>query len=185
MVQSNKSETLQLIRDYRTEAAAYSRQWANWVGIASGSGAVALLSFAANLPNPDFALAVLLPALAAFVSGVCFAGVGVAVASLRVSALGEHHVSALNREVLEQSLRTTAEMISSPAILAERHNAPRNSLIGKHDSEHKRAEVAWTYHVRWKWTQRICLLLAAMSFLLGTVLPLIVIWQGGSFVASK
>ena len=182
MAEIDRSEIKQLVRDLRSEAVGYNRQWLAWLGVASGGGAVALLSFAANLPDPNYALRALLPALAAFATGVSFAGLAVLTASLRVSASEVHHGAAFTREELADAIQATPEMFSAPKNIAERHNAPRQKLIVQHDEEHALAESAWTKHVRWKWLNRACLTLSALGFVTGLAAPLVRILSGGSFV---
>ena len=179
MVNVDRSEIKQLVRDLRAEAANYNRQWHVWLGLASGSGAVAILSFAANLPNPDFALRALLPTLTAFASGVLFSGLALFTASRRIASVEAHHAAAFTRDELSDAIRRMPTMISSPPQMAEEHNAPRNKLIKQHNEEHARAEAEWNSHVRWKVANRVLLIFAFAAFLAGLVLPLVHIATGG------
>ena len=177
----DRSEIAQLVRDLRVEAVGYNRQWLNWLGVASGGGAVALLSFSANLPDPDYALRALLPALAAFAAGICFAGLAVLTASLRVGASERHHGAAFTRDELGDAIRSVPVMVSAPRRLADEHNAPRAAMIGQHDERHGEAELAWTRHVRWRWLNRLCLAVSAACFVAGLCAPLLRMATGGSF----
>lgn len=181
MAQVDRSEIKQLVRDLRTESIGYNRQWLNWLGVASGGGAVASLSFAANLPDPDYALRVLLSGISAFAAGVCFAGFAVLTAARRVNAAEVHHAAAFTRDELGDAIRSTPLMISAPRSMAERHNAPRDKMIADHDIQHEIAENAWTAHLRWKWLNRVCLGLSVVAFVVGISTPLAHIALGGSF----
>lgn len=185
MVETDRSEIKQLVRDLRAEASAYNRQWHVWLGLASGGGAVAILSFAANLPDPDFALRALLPTLSAFAAGVFFSGLALFTASRRIAASEAHYAAAFSRDELGDAIPRIPMMISSPAHLAEEHNAPRDKLIKQHDEQHERAEVEWERHVRWKVANRLFLILAVVGFLAGLVLPLVHIATGDGFAPHQ
>ncbi len=181
MAQVDRSEIKQLVRDLRSESVGYNRQWLNWLGVASGGGAVALLSFAANLPDPDYAIRALLPGLSAFAAGVCLAGLAVLTAARRVGAAEVHHGAAFTRDELGDAIRAAPEMISAPRSIAESHNAPRDKMIAEHDAHHALAETAWTAHLRWKSLNRAFLTLSVLAFVIGLAAPLVHIACGGSF----
>ena len=171
------------MRDLRSEASAYNRQWHLWLGVASGGGAIAILSFAANLPNPDYALRALLPTLSAFAAGVFFSGLALFTASRRAAASEAHHAAAFTRDELGDAIARIPVAVSAPAHLSERQNAPRTKLIAQHDEQHLRAEAEWNSHVRWKLGNRLSLSLAAIGFVAGLVLPLVHIATGNGFVS--
>lgn len=181
----DRVEVKQLVRDLRAEASAYNRQWYNWLSIASGGGAVAILSFSANLPDPDFALRKLLPTLIVFASGICFSGLSLFAAARRVATAELHHAAAFTRDELSDAISSIPLMISSPPRVAERHNAPRDHYIGLHDEQHVRAELAWSSHTRWKFANRLFLCLALGGFVAGIILPLAHIVTGGEFAPTR
>lgn len=178
MPTSDRSEIKKLVQDLRAEAVGYSKQWMVWLGVASGGGAVALLSFAANLPDPDFALRALLPALAAFAGGVCFAGLAVLTAGLRTEASEHHYGAAFNRNELGDAIHQMPEMISNPRRLADEHNTSRNALSRQRDEFHADAEKAWRRHVWWRRINQACLIASAALFLMGISAPLIHVAMG-------
>lgn len=185
MVEVDRSEIRQLVRDLRAEATNYDRQLYNWLGVASGGGAVAILSFAANLPDPDFALHALLPTISTFATGVLFSGLAIFSASRRFAASEEHHGAAFTRDELRDAIDRIPVMISAPASIAESANAPRDRLIKQYDEHHNLAEVSWSTHVRWRWTNRLCLACAVIGFLVGLALPLLYIANGGNLVPNS
>lgn len=174
----DRSEIKQLVRDLRAEGTSYGKLWTTWLGIASGGGAVALLSFAANLPDPDFALRALLPALAAFICGVCFSGLSVLTAALRIGAAEVHHGAAFTRDELGDAIKQMRLVIASPPSMADEMNRERNQAIRLHDEHDVKAQAAWASYVRWKFLNRMLLCLAALSFLTGIVAPLVHITAG-------
>ncbi len=183
MVKVDRTEVAQLVRDLRNEAASYSRQWMLWLGLASGGGIVALLSFAANLPNPDHALRLLLPGLASFALGVTMAGASLLLATLRVRRAEEHHGAAFTRDELDDAIRQIPPALSSPQRIADEMNAPRNRLIRQREEYHAEAELSWRWHVKWKLAHRATLFVSTISFVFGAVWPLALIATGRSFVA--
>ncbi|TPE59417.1 hypothetical protein FJQ54_13045 [Sandaracinobacter neustonicus] len=181
MVTNDRSEIAHLIRDLRSEAASYNRQWHVWLGLASGGGAVAILSFAANLPDPDFALRRLLPTLVAFTSGIVFSGFALFAASRRISSLEGHHAAAFTRGELDDAIKKIPIMMSAPASLAYEHNAARNRLTKEREQSHQEAEAEWKFHLKWKAASRLFIGLAVVGFVAGLVLPLVHIGTGGNF----
>ncbi len=182
MAKIDRSEINQLVRDLRSESMTYNRQWLSWLGLASGGGAVALLSFAANLPDPDIALHALLPALFAFAAGVCFAGLAVLSAALRSKFSEIHHGAACNRDAFGDAVEDSPMIFSSPPSIAEKHNKPREDLIKMHDEQHKLAEDAWVSQVRWRRAHLTFISLSAVCFVVGLIAPLVFISLGGHFV---
>jgi hypothetical protein len=183
-VSVDRSELKQLVRDLRAEATAYNRQWHVWLSLASGGGAVAILSFAANLPDPDYALRALLPTLSAFAAGVFFSGLALFAAARRIAAAESHHAAAFTRDELGDAIPLIPMMISSPQKVAEEHNAPRDKLITQHDEQHQRAEAEWRTHTRWKFANRLFLGLAISAFMAGIILPLAHVSSGRGFAPT-
>ena len=62
--------TRQLVQHFRTEAAVYQRQWTLSLGIGCGGAAIALISLAANLPDPNYAFRLFAPSLWVFLVGI-------------------------------------------------------------------------------------------------------------------
>jgi hypothetical protein len=172
----------QLIGELRQEAAAFRRQWLIWLSLGGAGGAVALLSFAANLPNPDYALRVLWPSLAAFALSLVTAGPALLFSSLRSAALAEHHSAAVSRDQLEKQVRQMPEVLSSPRRMAEKLNKPRNKVLKDRDAYDSRAEVAWERGARWRWAARTLMAVASFSFLLGIGYPLVLVASDRSLV---
>src|SRR6185312_7807849 len=125
MVQTDQSDTLRLVKEFSEASRGYQRQFVLWLGIGSAGGIVALLSFSSNLPDPDFALGVLLPALFAFAIGVVFAAATVLFLALRDYAGATHYGEAYNRAETGRAITSTPEFISSPRKLAKEMNRER------------------------------------------------------------
>jgi hypothetical protein len=181
MAEIDRSEIKQLVRDLRAEATNYNRQWLSWLGLASGGGAVALLSFAANLPNPDFALRALLLPLTAFAGGVCFAGLAVLSAAQRTKFSEVHHGAAFTRDELADAVNATPVMFSAPQSIADEQNKPRDKLVTMHDEQHELVEVAWTSQMRWSRAHFVFIAMSTGCFVVGLVSPLVFIALGGHF----
>ncbi len=175
----------QMIGELRQEAAAFRRQWLIWLSLGGAGGAVALLSFAANLPDPDYALRVLWPSLAAFALSLLTSGPSLLLSSLRSEALAEHHSAAVSRDQLERQVSKMPEAISAPTQKAEAFNRPRSQAVKERDSYHARAEVAWVQGARWMWFRRALMFVASLSFLFGIAYPLALIARGYDLVPAE
>lgn len=172
----------ELVRGFETQSHTYRRQWTNWLGIGSAGGILALLSFAAQLPDPDFALRIMGPGLVAFTLGVITAAPNLLFAAYETSSAAGHFASAANRDSLKDAIDGIPENIASPNELAERSNAPRNRLIIDHDDYHRQAEAEWSVRTRWRWAMRITSTISASAFLFGISFPLYAILSGTGFV---
>lgn len=168
----NVEATERLVAELRAEAAAYRRQWITWLGLGGAGGMVALLSFAANLPQPDFALKVLLPSLAAFALSVLAAGPCLLISSEHTMSLASHYANASNRDELKSKIDGMPEMFSSPQHMADEYNAPRNRAIDKYNDFHRLAESAWSQTTVWLWGRRIMIAIASIGFLVGMTYPI-------------
>lgn len=168
----------QFIAELRQEAVTYRRQWIIWLGVGGAGGMVALLSFAANLPEPDHALKLLWPSLAAFALAILTAGPSLLLSSLNSSALAAHFASASNRDRLNRKIDGMMEMISSPPRTADEFNAPRNRAIEQSKEFHDEAEAAWRKRTLWTVLRRTSITLSSLSFLFGTAYPLYLIASG-------
>lgn len=175
---------LELVNGFETQSHQYRRQWTNWLGIGSAGGILALLSFAAQLPEPDFALRILGPGLAAFTVGVVTAAPNLLFAAFESSAAASHIADAANRDNIKTEIDKIPEAIASPPELADRMNAPRNRLIAEHDDYHVRAEAEWSKRTRWRWAMRITSSISACAFMVGISFPLYAVLTGTNFVPS-
>jgi len=142
---------------------------------------VALLSFAANLPDPDYALHRLAPGIAAFTVGLIAAAPNLLFAAAEATAAEVHFASAATRESMHEAIQKMPEQIASPRSLADRLNAPRNRLIAEHDDQHANAERAWTMRQRWRWTVRATTTVSALAFIFGVAFPLSAVLTGTKF----
>jgi hypothetical protein len=168
----------QLVTELRQEAAAYRRQWILWLGVGGAGGMVALLSFAANLPDPDYALRTLWPSLAAFALSIITAGPSLLLSSLKSSAAAGHYASASNRDRFNQKIGGMAQMFSAPQRMADEFNASRNEAIEQSKQFHERAEWAWRQRAIWTILRNTCIVVSSLSFVFGTAYPLYIIAKG-------
>lgn len=174
--------TRELITHLRSEAATYQRQWTLSLGVGCGGAAIALISLAANLPDPNYAFRLFAPSLWLFVAGIIASASSLPIAALRSSSMGEHYAASFNRDQYQAATRHTPEFFSYPKRMAETLNAPRDELIRKGDNAHERAERAWRMRDLWNGVLRGLLAIAAVAFVGGVALPLIHISTGGHFV---
>jgi hypothetical protein len=171
---------LQLVSDLRKEAAEYSRQWVLWLGVGGGGGAVALLTFAARLPDPDYALHTLWPSLAAYLLGLMAAGASLLLSSLAISALSSHYAHSSNRDRLNKQIGGMVQMFSAPESMAKDFNRPRDKAIEDSKDFHEQAEEAWRRRTRWTVLRRVCIGLSALGFAFGSAYPLYLVLSGTS-----
>lgn len=149
-----------------------------WLGLGSAGGVVALLSFTANLPDPDLALQRLWPSLALFSAALLLAGLSLLVSYLNQTALAEHYASASNRDRLNEKIATIPEVISAPRHIAESMNRPRDKAIKQSREFHNDAERAWLFVSVWRWTRRSLVALSSVCFALGVTYPLYLVQSG-------
>lgn len=180
MAQIDRSDALRVVQELTAASTTYHRHFILWLGVGSAGGAVAILSFAANLPNPDHALRALLPSLIAFAVGVAFAATCVLAMAKREGSAAHHHGQAFNRDQLDDAIRATPEFITAPRSLGEEMNAGRNKLIGQNHKAHETAEAAWAWRQRWHYAYLVCAGLSAVSFLVGVGWPIVYIATGGA-----
>lgn len=174
----------ELVAGFQQEAAQARRQWANWLGVGSGGGVVALLSFAANLPNPDHALSILSPALAAFVLAIISAAPALLMYAEEHQSAAEHYAAAHNRDALRADAAAQPEWITAPRSMGDGLNAGRNLKLTQADEENEYAEAVWKRRVRWKWTRRVTMGFSALCFIIGASYPLWLITSEQSFSAE-
>jgi hypothetical protein len=156
-----------------------------WLGIGSGGGVAALLSLAGDLPDPDFALNRLLPALAAFVVGVASAAASILLVAKRDSAGAFHHGESHNRDQLATAIDAIPEVFAAPESLALSMNAERNELIAANHRHHGRAEAAWRMRRIWNVAFIGAVSLSAAAFGLGAAYPIIFLATGGRLSPSR
>lgn len=178
----DNSDLRNLVREYRNESAAYLRHWILWLGLGSAGGAIAFLSLASSLPDPDHAFRVLVPSLWAFLLGVVTAAVSLLFASIRAQHAGDYFAEAHNRDSLSAAARKIPEIISAPRRIADEANVGRNTLLERAASADAVAERAWALRSRWRRLIVLCLTASALAFLFGISWPLIFISIGGQLV---
>jgi hypothetical protein len=171
------SQTKELVGQLRSEADHAIRQWTTWLGIGSGGGAIAILSFAAALPDPDRALFLLAPSLAAFLLGIVSAGPAVLLLGVELLAASAHFAAAHNRDSIQAAVSKMPFAIASPQAMADRMNASRDKLVAQGDEEHDVAEKAWIEKGRWRFARRVLTTVSAVSFVVGAGYPLVLIAQ--------
>jgi hypothetical protein len=180
MVEIDHSDTLRVVTELTSSSSTYARHFTLWLGLGSAGGAVAMLSFVADLPDPDYALRALLPAFGAFALGVVAAASSVLMAARRDNAGAEHYGRAYNRDQLNAIIKQTREWLSSVPAQAERMNAGRNSLVTDSKAQHEQAERAWRSRTVWSWSYRVCTGISALAFIVGITWPLTFVATGQS-----
>lgn len=178
------SQVHQLIAGLRAQSVAYRQQLANWLGLGSAGGTVALLTFAAALPDPDYALHILTPSLAAFIVGLIAAAPNLLLAAIEAESAEGHFAHASNRDGLVDAINAKPEIIAAPKEMADRLNAPRNALIIEYNDYNAKAEKSWAERLRWRWAIRITTAIAAAGFIIGVGAPLVTILMGTHFVPN-
>jgi len=184
MIQEDHSPSIELVASLRNEAATASRQWATWLGVGAGGGVVALLSFAANLPDPDRALGLLAPAIAAFVAAIILAAPSILVLATELQHAAHHYASVHNRNSLNEVVKRLPLIIAAPQSLADEANRERNHYSARAERELQAAETAWTWRVRWKWVRRGLMSLSAACFLIGALYPLYLVQRQVPFAPA-
>lgn len=179
MPKLDAEDTRQLVQHFRAEAATYQRQWTLSLGIGCGGAAIALISLAANLPDPNFAFRLFAPSLWIFLAGIASAAASLPVAALRLTSVAVHFSEAFNREEFQAATRAMPEFITAPQSLGEEMNASRDELIMKGNRAHDLAEDAWRMRDFWGGVLVTLLGLSAAAFLVGVALPLVHISHGG------
>lgn len=180
MAEIDHSDILRVVTELTNSSSAYARHFTLWLGLGSAGGAVAMLSFVADLPDPDYALRTLLPAFGAFALGVVAAAASVLMASKRDGAGALHHGRAYNRAQLNAAIEKTPLWFSSAPAQAEEMNAGRNRLEADSKAQHERAESSWRARTAWSWGYRICTGASALAFIVGITWPLTLVATGGS-----
>lgn len=177
MVDVDDSQAKDLVASLRQEASAAARQWATWLGVGSGGGVIALLSFIANLPDPDRALSLLSPALASFILAIIFAAPSILILAAELQSASIHFAAAHNRDSMRRAVAKMPLAIASPPSLADDMNRERNHLSGRADREHEEAQSAWTVRMRWRYLRRLCMALSAIGFVCGAGYPMLLVAQ--------
>lgn len=180
MVEFDHSDTKRVVQELNRDSSEYLRRFVLWLGVGSGGGAVAILSFSAQLPDPDFALRALLPSLAMFSIGVVTAAISMLAAARRQSAGAEHYASAFNRGQLGDAIRKTPQWFASARRVADEMNAGRDAMIKKHDAEHAEAEEAWVRRTCWDTLFKLAIAASSVAFVGGISWPLALIGSGHS-----
>ena len=184
-VDIDDSQTKELVGLLRSEADQAFRQWTTWLGLGSGGGALAILSFAAALPDPDRALFLLAPSLAAFMLGVIAAGPSVFLLGAELLAAATHFAAAHSRDSIQRAVAQMPFAVASPKSMADRMNAPRDKLNKQGLEEHGIAEQVWKEKSKLRIARRILTTVSAVSFVVGASYPLILIVQKVPFKAVE
>ncbi|WP_156367415.1 hypothetical protein [Novosphingobium sp. KN65.2] len=184
MIQEDHSPSVELVASLRNEAATARRQWATWLGVGSAGGAVALLSFAANLPNPDHALRLLAPAIAAFVAAIILAAPSILALAFELQNAAGHYAAAHNRESLNEAIKRMPLVIASPRSLADEANRERDHYLALANNEDSEAEEYWVWRRRLKWLRVGLMSLSAGCFVFGAIYPIYLIEMNVSFAAD-
>jgi hypothetical protein len=178
---AERSNAADLVPGFSQEAAHARRQWANWLGVGSGGGVVALLSFAANLPTPDHALQILAPAIGAFILAIVLAAPALLTQAEENASAALYYSEAHNAQELRAAAHAMPQHIAAPQALADDLNAGRNRTLARAEEHHNRAEKAWDQRAVWKWLRRGLTSASAVAFLVGASYPLYLIESGVSF----
>lgn len=182
LVQVDNSDLKRLVQDFRSESVTYYRQFVVWLGLGSAGGGIAFLSLATKLPDPNYALRILLPSLWALLLGVLAAGLSVLFTSFSSAWAGTNFAEAHNREELSQAVNKMPEMFSSPQRIANESNQERNRLIDRTNKAHEFAEHAWQRHLFWQKAKNTAIAISAIAFLSGMAWPMAYITFGGRLV---
>jgi hypothetical protein len=185
MVNVDHSDDIRVIAELTEASRSYQRQFVLWLGIGSGSGIAALLSFAANLPDPDFALKALLPSLTAFAIGVVCAAATVFFLGLRDSEGAYHHSEAHNRAETGRAISAIPLVLASHKNVADEMNRGRDKFVADNRKAHEAAEAAWRSRQHWHMAYCFCAVLSTAGFVAGAVWPIAYIASGSHFVPAS
>jgi len=184
MGKNRQSNIHGVVSDLRLESYFYFRQWVLWLGLGSAGGAVAFISLAAALPDPDYAFRIFLFSLWSFLIGVLSAGICMLLASLRAKHAESHFATAYNRNELSDAAKSIPELISSPRSIADEYNKPRDHLLAGAEKADRIAERAWKWRTVFNRVIIFCQIVSGLSFVLGVAWPLVFVSYGGSLVSS-
>jgi hypothetical protein len=106
----SETDTIHVLQHYRTEAAGYRKRWAKSLGIGCGGAAIALVSLAANLPDPNYAFRLFAPSLWLFLIGVIFSTASLLSTAQHLESAGTHYDAAFNRDQYHSSARKLPEV---------------------------------------------------------------------------
>lgn len=183
MVDVDRSQMADLVASLSSEANEHNQRWQKWIGVASAGGIVAILTFAANLPNPEFALNQLEWSITAFGLSLLLAGLAAPLAAKRVKALSSHYAAAATRDSLDDAIAKMPEIIASPRDMAKRMNRGRDHLKSMRESEDEDAEGSWQAYERWKILHRVVIGGAMLGFAIGLAIPILLLHLDVSFVS--
>lgn len=178
----DRSDIRQVVSDFRQEKQVLFRQWLLWLGLGSAGGAVAFISLAAALPNPDHAFHIFSFSLWSFLTGVITAGICLLFASFRAQHTEEHFAAAHNRDELSDMVNSITEMISSPPSIADRANLKRNHYLEKAEEAERIAETSWGWRNAWHRVIVLCQIISGLAFVAGVAWPLLYVSTGGALV---
>ena len=168
-------DAVRVVAEHSTESGIYRRQFVIWLGVGSGAGLAALLTFAERFDDPVEVLHVLILSLIGFVVGIGGAAASVLFAGLRDAATAWHHAAAHNRGELANAIGKTPQWLSAPQRLADEMNTERDATIAKHDKEHAQAEAQWVRRTLWGRAHLLAISLSVLGILIGAIYPVILI----------
>jgi hypothetical protein len=160
-------------RELRELSRVYLRQSINWLGLGSAGAVVALLSFSANLDEPDHALRALLPAMAALIVSIILCGIIQYMAVYENLSAESHY----NRAGRRDSAKVTARQllaVTDPAT-AQSRDAEAKVLFGEASRLHEAAQTDWKKYTRLQTWRKRCLAVAGAGFLIGIGYPLLLV----------
>lgn len=185
MIKVDLSDSVRVVSSLDDSSRLYLRQFILWLGVGAAGGAVAMLSFAANLPDPDRVLRAMLPSMACFVIGIITAGASLLLASRRDNAAAEHYGQAFNREQTTDALKQMPEFFSSSSKQADELNRERTKIIAQNLEFHERAESAWARRSRWHLGVVSLITVSSLAFVIGISWPMVVIASGKHLVGPR
>lgn len=171
----DRKDAIRVVTEHSAESGAYRRQFVIWLGVGSGAGIAALLTFAEKYDDPVKVLHVLLMSLIGFIFGVGSAAASVLFASLRDAATAWHHAAAHNREEFGDTIRKTPQWLSAPQRLADELNTERDATIVKHGIEHAQAEAQWARRTLWARAHGVAISVAILGVGVGATYPVALI----------
>ena len=172
----------ELAKEAKSQSDLYLKQLILWLALGSGAGAIAMVSLATQLDDPDYALRFLAPSLWCFLAGVLGAGAGLLFLSKTLAKFAEHLAHASNRASLDNAIAQHPERAAAPRALWEQLNAERLRLISQREEEHRQAERYWTRRSIWRALWLVSMGVSAAGFVAGFAWPLVQITRGHGLI---
>lgn len=160
-------------RELRELSRVYLRQSINWLGLGSAGALVALLSFSANLDQPDHALHTLLPAMVVLIISIILCGIIQYMAVFENLSAESHY----NRAGRRDSAKVTARRLlaeTDPETAKSRDDEAK-ILYGEASRLHQAAQADWKKYSRLQVWRKRCLAFAGAGFVIGIGYPLLLV----------